>query len=130
VPATSLRPEVLVVDDDEPVRTLLELGLRRCGFTVRMAANGREAVEMYRRHRDDIAAALLDVQMPGLDGPGTLVALKGLDPDLPCCFVTGDPGTYEVEDLLALGASCVLYKPFRLGEVVEVVRQLAEGHGD
>jgi len=121
---------VLVVDDEEPVRTFLGFALRRSGFTVRAAASGREAVEMYRRHHGDIAAALLDVRMPGLDGPGTLVALRDLDPGLPCCFMTGDPGEYEVADLLAFGASCVLHKPFRLDEMIEVVRQLAGGEED
>ncbi len=106
------RPEILVVEDEEGVRLLLDLALRHYGFTVRLAACGQEAVELYQRHYQSIALALLDVQMPGLDGPATLAALKTINPDLPCCFMSGHTGKYTTEELLDMGAVHVLPKPF------------------
>ena len=53
------------------------------GFTVWSAANGPAALEVYRRQQDDIAVVLLDVRMPGLDGPQTLAELQRLNPRPP-----------------------------------------------
>ncbi len=105
-------PEVLVVEDEEPVRRLLCLTLPHFGLSPLPAASGEEAVEIFR-NRGRIAAALLDVQLGGpLDGPHTLAVLRTIDPELPCAFMTADPGRYTPEDLLAYGASQILAKPF------------------
>jgi CheY-like chemotaxis protein len=69
------------------------------------AADGLEAVDLYRRHRDEIAAVVLDVHMPGLDGPATLRALRALDPGVGCVFMTGRSGDCDEEALVALGAA-------------------------
>jgi two-component system OmpR family response regulator len=103
--------EVLVVDDDDEVRRVVCLLLRHHGLAVREASGGREAVDAYRAHRDSIGVVLLDVQMPGLDGPGTLALLNDVDPNVRCCFLTGGSGDYTADDLLALGALHVFRKP-------------------
>ena len=118
------RPAVLVVDDEEAVRKVLEIALRLSGLEVRLAASGEEAVELCRRD-GGVGVALLDVQLPGLDGPQTLAALRGLDPGLVCCFMSGDTGRYPVEGLLAMGAAHFFAKPFVLAEVVRVLREVA-----
>jgi CheY-like chemotaxis protein len=111
------RPGVLVAEDDPQVRQLLALALPRFGFTAWLAPGGQEALALYREHQGEVALALLDVMMPGLDGPATLLALRGLDPCLPCCFMTGDAGGLTPAGLLALGARRVFPKPFRLDEL-------------
>ena len=118
------QPGVLVVDDTEAVRTLLDFGLRASGFAVWLAADGHEGVSIYREHGPAIDLLLLDVRMPGWDGPETLAAIRALAPDLLCCFMTGDTGHYTEQELLALGAIGVLQKPFRLGELIEQFRRL------
>jgi CheY-like chemotaxis protein len=70
---------VLVVDDDCHVRLMVQRGLERDGFEVWLAPTGDEAVELYRQLRERISVVLLDVRMPGLDGPATLDALRALD---------------------------------------------------
>lgn len=105
-------PEVLVVEDEEPVRRLLCLTLPHFGLSPLPAASGEEAVEIFR-NRGRVAAALLDVQLGGpLDGPHTLAVLRTMDPGLPCAFMTADPGHYTPEDLRSFGASQILEKPF------------------
>jgi CheY-like chemotaxis protein len=113
------------VAEDEPIiRELLELMLEGLGFPVWLAADGQEAVGLYRQHRDEIAAAVLDLHMPRLDGPATLHALRGLDPQVGCVFITGHPGDYDEAALLALGAVAVLRKPFLPEELDTALRRL------
>jgi anti-anti-sigma factor len=119
-------PAVLVVDDDPGVRSLLGHGLVQFGFKVGLAASGREALERYRRRSSPFAVVLLDVGMPGWSGPQTLAALRRFDPQVRCCFMTGDPTPYTVEGLLELGAARVFPKPFVLVEVALALRLLAE----
>lgn len=115
---------VLVVDDEDPIRNLLGMALGAAGFTVWRAGGGREAVAAYREHRAAIDAVLLDVQMPDVDGPGTLAALRQIDPDLRCCMMSGNTGGYTAAMLQAAGAARVLQKPFRLVEVAQALREL------
>lgn len=117
---------ILVVDDEPAVRRLLELALDGQGFKVWQAADGREAVEVYRRERDAIGLVLLDVRMPGLDGPGALRALREINPELRCCFMSGNTGAYTIQQLLDLGASHFFQKPLGLAELVKALRNLLE----
>jgi CheY-like chemotaxis protein len=115
---------ILVVEDEDLVRDVLEVGLQQRGFAVWLASNGLEAIEVYDRHRADIDLVLLDVWMPGLDGPKTWTVLEQLNPNLRCCFMSGDLGRYTEDELLALRAARVFRKPFKLDEVVENFFQL------
>jgi DNA-binding NtrC family response regulator len=116
---------VLVVDDDDGVRGLLDVGLRHVGFKVWLAADGREAVGLYRTHREDIVVVLLDVRMPDPDGPQTLGALRSVNPRVRCCFMSGDLGGYTEDGLLDLGAVAVFQKPFRLDALARILRELS-----
>lgn len=118
-------PGVLVVDDEESVRRLLGKGMLAHGFTVWLASNSLAAVELYRTHHDAIDVVLLDVRMPVRDGPETLAALRELDPDIRCCFMSGDTGKYTEEKLIALGALAVFCKPFRLNELARRLMWIA-----
>lgn len=120
----SSKPGVLVVDDDHLVRIMLQLGLERNGFDVWLATNGREAIDLYRAHREEIAVVLLDVRMPGLDGPATLDAMRRLNPEVRACFMSGDTGDYEPNDLLQRGGARVVAKPFLLDELANILRLL------
>src|SRR5262249_11442499 len=92
-----------------------------------LAANGHEAVEAYRRHGAAIDVVLLDVRMPGMDGPQTLQALRQLNPAVPCCFMSGQTGAYSEEDLPAAGATALVRKPFQLADVAQALHQLLSG---
>jgi CheY-like chemotaxis protein len=120
------RPGVLVVDDERCVRDVLGAWLRVEGFAVWLAASGREALALYGQHGGEIDAVMLDVRMPGLDGPQTLAALRELTPGVRACFLTGGFSPYTESQLREAGASAVLHKPARLDELAQVVRHLAE----
>jgi CheY-like chemotaxis protein len=105
------RSAILVVEDEPLVRKMLGLVLPHYGFAVLQADGGKEAVELFRQHRD-VGVVLMDIQMPGLDGPQTLALLRQIDPKVRCVFMSGNIGDYTYEDLITLGASHVLSKPF------------------
>jgi CheY-like chemotaxis protein len=109
---TPRRPQILVVDDEPAVLGMLELVLRHHGFVVRLARGGWQAVELYRQHHSEVDAVLLEVQMPGMDGPQTLAALQKLNPNVRSCFMSGHTGDYSEADLLSRGAARVFDKPF------------------
>jgi CheY-like chemotaxis protein len=125
-----LRSAVLVVDDDPAIRHLLAIALPRFDLPVFLAGGGEEALSLYREHQSFIGVALLDVLMPGMTGPEVLLALRELDPSLRAVFMSGHTGQYPAEELLALGAACILEKPFLnlaavarvLGEVIASAR--------
>jgi len=117
-------PGVLVVDDEPGVRNFLQKALILNGFQVWMAGDGKTAIEIYESNRDSIAVILMDVCMPGMDGPATLAALRSIDAHVRCGFMTGGAGVYSREELLAGGASHILGKPFSLAEVVRVLHQI------
>jgi CheY-like chemotaxis protein len=116
---------ILVVDDDVAVRNMLDQALSGRGFVVSAAASGDEALEVLRHYRP--AAAVLDVLMPGMDGPATLRALRAVQPELPACFFTGHAGSYAESELLAEGACAVLNKPCPLDKLAETLTRLIEG---
>jgi DNA-binding response OmpR family regulator len=123
-PASRLgQPVVLIVDDDPAVRAVVEMALRQQEFDTRMAATGLEAVAIYQK-QPGIDLVLIDVRMPGLDGPQTLKALREIDGQVRCCFVSGDTGEYEQRELLKMGVAHIFEKPFSLAELAETIRGL------
>lgn len=122
-----LQRGVLVVDDCELMRLMMRLALERAGFRVLLANTGSNAIDLYRQHQSTIAAVLLDVQMPGLDGPSTLDALRRFDPAVRTCFVSGDTGQYTPEDLIRRGACAVFFKPFRIIDLSDAVLRMVNG---
>jgi DNA-binding NtrC family response regulator len=115
---------VLVVDDEPAIRGLLKVALERKGFAVLLAAEASEALAVYGAHRSKVALVLLDVRLPGWDGPQILTALQSINPELCCCFMTGNGGNYTEQELLERGAAQVFAKPVPLAELVSAIEQL------
>ena len=109
------------------VRIMVQLGLERNGFDVWLARSGREAIDLYRRHMEDIAVMVLDVRMPGLDGLQTLEVLREQNPEVLACFMSSDTSAYEPEELLQRGAAYVIAKPFCLDDLANILRLMAGG---
>ena len=104
---------VLLVVDDYPENLIsMRALLQRDDWLVVTAASGVEALELLLQH--DVDLVLLDVMMPGMDGPGTLQALRAL-PDVapvPVAFMTAKVQPNEVAHYRSLGALDVIAKPF------------------
>jgi CheY-like chemotaxis protein len=105
--------KILIIDDEADIRRIAQLALGRVGaMDVVEAPSGFEGIRKAADTRPD--AILLDVMMPGLDGPSTLAALRS-NPEtagIPVIFLTAKAMVSEVERLRGLGAAGVLTKPF------------------
>lgn len=117
-------PGILIVDDMGLILTMLKFAFHSRGFNVWLAENGDDALPLYRLNREEIDLVLLDVQMPGMDGPRTLAALRRLDPDVLACFMTGNAGNYTRDELLECGVARVFNKPFSAATVAQSIHDL------
>ncbi|HXH26051.1 MAG TPA: sigma-54 dependent transcriptional regulator, partial [Vicinamibacterales bacterium] len=115
---------ILVIDDEEIMREILEALLAREGYEVRLAASGEEGVELARSHPFD--AAIVDVMMPGIDGIATLEELKKIDDDLPVLMITAFASVETAIAAMKRGAFDYITKPFKNDEVLVVVRNAVE----
>ena len=120
-------PGVLIIDDEPCLPGLLSLVLTREGYAVWTAGSGQAGLDLYRRHHDRIAVVLLDVCMPGLDGPRTLAEMRRIDPGVVACFMSGDAGRYPPETLAGAGAADLFEKPFCFPRMIERLGQLTAG---
>jgi two-component system alkaline phosphatase synthesis response regulator PhoP len=114
---------ILIVDDENDIREVAQVSLELVGhYLVISASNGREGLESARTAQPD--AILLDVMMPGMDGPATLAALQA-DPTtraIPVVFLTAKTQSAEQASLGKLGAAGILTKPF---DPLKLASQLA-----
>ena len=105
--------KILLVDDDEDVRSLVQLALEVVGsFTVQICSSGSEALFVAEAFEPDLI--LLDVMMPDMDGPTTLQEMRKL-PILakkPVFFLTAKSSTADMAALRKMGAADVIAKPF------------------
>jgi CheY-like chemotaxis protein len=119
---------VLLVDDDPDIRSIGRLSLESVGgWTVLQAASGAEALDIARRSPPDVI--LLDVMMPGMDGPATLAALRA-DPDtarIPVIFITARLQPNDLGHYMSLGVAGVIPKPFDPMRLAGEVRAMVEG---
>jgi DNA-binding NtrC family response regulator len=121
---------VLLVDDEPAVRRLLALTLTLHGVPVIEAPNGVEAVEIYKSHAAEIGLVVLDGVMPMMGGSETLGQLRQLNPKLPCCLLSGHPGTCEAIQLSGTELQAVFLKPLDLEQFASTVATLlAQGEG-
>lgn len=111
---------ILVVDDEEIMREILESLLSRQGCRVRLAGSGEEAVEMAKA--DPFDAAVVDVMMPGIDGLQTLEQLQRIDADLPVVMITAFGTAANTREAFKRGAFDFIEKPFKNDDVLVVLR--------
>ena len=115
---------VLVIDDEEIMREILETLLTREGYDVRLASSGAEGLDLARSLPFD--AAIVDVMMPGIDGITTLDELKKIDDELPVLMITAFASVETAISAMKRGAFDYITKPFKNDEVLVVVRNALE----
>lgn len=117
--------KVLLVDDDPHIRRIGELSLQKVGnFEVVLAKSGFEAIALAESESPDVI--LLDVMMPGVDGPTTFFRLQTnpATSNIPVIFMTAKVQKQEVQEYLVLGAIGVIGKPFNPISLSQEVRQI------
>jgi len=119
--------DVLVVDDEEPVRRVLTQILARAGNVVQSAASAHEALALLRGGmRFDVITT--DLHMPGMTGVDFVRALRQLDLDVPVIILTGNPSLDSAVSLIEYGAFRYLQKPMESAHLVAMVREAATLH--
>lgn len=129
-PDVAVRPpaHVLIVDDDDEMRTLVRRTLEFDGFHVTERDRGSKVMEALRGAHVDLL--ILDNRMPGPNGLDLLPALRREFPDVPVLLITAFGGRQVAASALRLGAASYLEKPFRLGQLREAVAGLIPGPAD
>jgi len=115
---------VLIVDDEEVLRDVLDAVLRREGFDVVCAVSGEEALNMLES--EDIDLVILDVMLPGISGIDTMRAIRIANPHLPVIIITAFSSIDGAIDAMKQGAFHYIPKPFKNEEVVLTVNKALE----
>src|SRR4026209_1341268 len=111
---------ILIVDDEEIMREILEALLTREGHQVRLASNAAEGLELVRTQPFD--AAIVDMMMPGMDGITALEEITKIDDDLPVLMITAFASVESPITAMKRGAFDYITKPFKNDEVLVVLR--------
>ncbi len=114
---------VLLVEDDRPLRDLLERILRRQNFRVLTATNGEEALEKFSCHQNEVDIVVTDLVMPYLDGMALSRAVKARKPSVIIIGISGYSLGANEEDLKASGISEYLPKPFETMKLLKLIQK-------
>jgi CheY-like chemotaxis protein len=118
---------VLLVDDEETIRTLGKQMLERIGFEVVTAGDGREALEVFEKQKDLIDLVLLDVTMPHMDGEETFRELRRIDPDVRVIMSSGYTEHEITARFAGKGLAGFVQKPYTLATLREHLRGSTPG---
>ncbi|HUP45294.1 MAG TPA: sigma-54 dependent transcriptional regulator [Thermoanaerobaculia bacterium] len=115
---------ILIVDDEEVLRDVLDVVLRREGFDILAASSGEEALNVLEN--EDVDLMILDIMLPGISGIDTLRAVRIANPDLPVIIITAFSSIDGAIQAMKHGAFHYIPKPFKNEEVILTVNKALE----
>ena len=124
--APPTKPRILIVDDELSMREMLRIVLRRDGYEVMIAENGRDAIDQLRRASVDLL--LSDIKMPDMTGVEVLRVAKEVNRDIVAFMITAYASTGTAVEAMRLGAVDYFTKPFSMDELRLKIRQHLETH--
>jgi excisionase family DNA binding protein len=116
---TEIRANILVVDDEEVVRSLFKKTLEELGHKVVAAETGLKGLKLVEQQ--DFAMAFLDLKMPGVDGAELFRQIKTIRPQLPVIIITGYPDSDIMARALAQAPFGLMHKPFNESDIIAAV---------
>ena len=124
-----MNPSILIVEDEESIRELMQIALSRDRYEVTTASSGESAVDLLKRRRFDLV--LLDIHMPRMSGLDVLTTMKRLGRTMPpVLIVTANCSIDTVNQAMQLGCSGYVAKPFQPAELcARVAKALASRTG-
>jgi two-component system, cell cycle sensor histidine kinase and response regulator CckA len=117
---------ILLVDDDESIRSLCRLLLERIGFDVLLACDGRNAIEVFNENRNKIRCIILDLTMPHMDGEETFRELRRIDPDIRVIMSSGYNEQEIAQKITGKGLSGFIQKPYSLNNLTDMLKKVLE----
>ncbi len=125
-PPTGRGETILVVDDESNLLKVTSRLLNLANYRAIAASNGKDALELYEKHRAEIRLVILDLIMPGMDGKHCLEALRNMDPNVRVLIASGQPKPGMAEDLRVAGAMDFIAKPFDIPQLLETIRKIID----
>jgi PAS domain S-box-containing protein len=122
------RETVLVVDDEDMVLSVAGKILKKMGYNVWQAKSGREAIEIYGKHRNEIDLIILDMVMPDIGGGETYDILKSVDTGVKVLLSSGYSIDGQASKILDRGCDGFIQKPFKVKELSGKIRQILDNH--
>jgi signal transduction histidine kinase/CheY-like chemotaxis protein len=119
-----LRANILIIDDEELVASMLAEHLQNLGCHTSHASNGAEALEILQQNKDEIDVAILDLNMPVMDGKAAYGKMIEIKPDLKVLVASGYTLNSNVEALLQKGAHGFIQKPYSLENIASKIKQI------
>jgi len=113
---------ILVIDDDDSIRTAVARTVARLGFTVNQASDGQQAIVQFESDPGLYTLVLLDFKLPGMDGSEVLSSLRRIRPDARVILMSGLNRQEALEQFTGLGLTGFLQKPFALDSLVSELR--------
>lgn len=120
---------IMLVDDEDIIWDVVIDMLQDAGYTVILAANGRDCVEIYRDNPGEIDLVLLDMVMPEMNGHQAFFALKEIDPDVKVLLHSGYVAEEDAREVLDAGACGFLQKPYRMATLASKIRDILATNG-
>jgi len=117
---------ILLVDDEELIRMTGKLLLESMGYTVQLANNGLEAVELFEKNYSDITLVIIDIIMPVMNGREAFLKMKEIDPECRVIMASGFTNNENIEGLHQQGLKGFLNKPFSRYELSQVLTSALE----
>jgi PAS domain S-box-containing protein len=118
---------ILVVDDEQVMRTVARAALERFGYNVLLAKNGVEALEVFQQSAGEIAVVLLDLTMPLMSGEETLEKLRAVRPDVPVLLSSGYNQIEVIRRFTGRGPAGFVGKPYTAAELAAKVKSVRPG---
>ena len=117
---------ILLVDDEPGFLELAGRTLNRSNYRVIKASNGKEALNLYEKHRAEIRLVIMDLLMPEMDGRRCLEALRKVDPNVRVLIASGALNSEIEADLKEIGAKGLIAKPFDMPQLLEKIREIID----
>jgi DNA-binding NtrC family response regulator len=117
---------ILLVDDEPNLVVIVSRQLVGANYRVIKASNGKEALNLYEKHRAAIRLVILDLLMPGMSGKQCLEALRCMDPKVRVLVATGHTTPCMGGELEQAGAKGYISKPFETSQLLEKIRKIID----
>jgi CheY-like chemotaxis protein len=117
---------ILLVDDEDALRSLSAEILESVGYAVRQASHGEEALGIYKKEGKSIDLVVMDLAMPVMGGREAFRKLIAINPDLKVVVTTGSADDEEARELLALGVKAVLPKPYAVEQFTAIIKNVLD----
>lgn len=115
---------IVVVDDEEPITSLIEIHLKKHGYLVKTFSDSIKCLQYLRTTQDSLDLLITDSAMPGISGMEIIMEMRKCHPQLPIILYSGRIHQHDLEEFEALGVDAILRKPVSFAEMQETVTQL------